>query len=79
MPKKNQIFYRDNVKVQSSLGLRILEGLTEAEISQLLDSLFAVFSDEQHQTAFVQPSFCVDFPIYTSYPNRQLILIFYFL
>lgn len=54
MPKKNQIFYKDNVKVQSSLGSRILEGLAEAEICQLLDSLFAVLSDEQRQMAFVQ-------------------------
>jgi hypothetical protein len=54
MPKKNQIFYKDNVKVQSSLGSRILQGLTEAEISQLLDSLFAILSDEQRQTAFAQ-------------------------
>ncbi|WP_223278571.1 hypothetical protein [Nostoc sp. 'Peltigera membranacea cyanobiont' 232] len=54
MPKKNQIFYKDNVKVESSLGSRILQGLTEAEISQLLDSLFAILSDEQRQTAFAQ-------------------------
>ncbi|MHC5612670.1 MAG: hypothetical protein ACYTXA_17060 [Nostoc sp.] len=54
MPKKNQSNYGGNVKLQSSLGSRILQGLTEAEISQLLDSLFAVLSDEQRQTSFVQ-------------------------
>ncbi|MHC5932943.1 hypothetical protein [Nostoc sp.] len=42
MPKKNQSNYRGNVKLQSSLGSRIIEALTEAEISQLLDGLFAV-------------------------------------
>jgi hypothetical protein len=57
MPKKNQSNYRDNVKVQSSLGSRILQGLTEAEISQLLDSLFAILSDEQRQTAFAPVSY----------------------
>lgn len=54
MPENNQSSYKDHVKVKSSLGSRILEALTEREISQLLDSLFAVLSDEQRVATFAQ-------------------------
>jgi hypothetical protein len=47
MPKKIQSNSQANVKPQASLGSRIFEALTETEIFQLLDELFAVLSDEQ--------------------------------
>jgi hypothetical protein len=49
MPKKIQSNSQANVKPQASLGSRIFEALTETEISQLLDELFVVISDEQHR------------------------------
>lgn len=47
MPKKIQSNSQANVKLQASLGSRIFEALTETEIFQLLDELFAVVSAEQ--------------------------------
>jgi hypothetical protein len=52
MPKKSQINVTGNVKPQIYLGSRIFEALTEAEIFQLLDKLFAVLSDEQRAAVF---------------------------
>jgi hypothetical protein len=54
MPKKSQSKSKANVKQEASVGSRILEALTESEISQLLDELFVVLSDEQRVTAFAQ-------------------------
>ncbi len=54
MPKKSQSNSQGNLKQEASVGSRILEALTEGEISQLLDSLFVVLSDEQRETAFAQ-------------------------
>ncbi len=54
MPKKSQSNSQGNLKQETSVGSRILEALTEGEISQLLDSLFVVLSDEQRETAFAQ-------------------------
>lgn len=51
MPKKSRINVTGNVKPQTSVGSRIFEALTETEIFQLLDELFAVLSDEQRSTA----------------------------
>ncbi|WP_242056491.1 MULTISPECIES: hypothetical protein [unclassified Nostoc] len=52
MPKKSQSKSKGNAPAQNSIGSRILEALTEDEISQLLDELFIVLSDEQRVTAF---------------------------
>ncbi|MBD2359554.1 hypothetical protein H6G41_34295, partial [Tolypothrix sp. FACHB-123] len=54
MPKNSQSNYQGNLKQEASVGSRILEALTEGEISQLLDSLFVVLSKEQRETAFAQ-------------------------
>ncbi|YAF99067.1 MAG: hypothetical protein AB3A66_29170 (plasmid) [Nodularia sp. CChRGM 3473] len=54
MPKKSQSKSKGNIILQNSVGSRILEALTEEEISQLLDELFAVLSHEQRETAFAQ-------------------------
>ncbi len=54
MPKKSQSNSKGNVKLQTSLGSSIFEALTETEISQLLDELLAVVSDEQLATALVK-------------------------
>jgi hypothetical protein len=54
MPKKSQNNSQANVKPQASLGSRIFEALTETEISQLLDELFAVLADEQRSTVFAK-------------------------
>jgi hypothetical protein len=54
MPKKSQSKSKGNVPAQNSIGSRILEALTEGEISQLLDELFIVLSEEQRVTAFAQ-------------------------
>ncbi|MBD2683628.1 MULTISPECIES: hypothetical protein [Nostoc] len=54
MPKKNQSNSFGKVKQETSVGSRILEALTEVEISQLLDELFVVLSDEQRETVFAQ-------------------------
>jgi hypothetical protein len=52
MPKKIQSNSQANVKPQASLGSQIFAALTETEISQLLDQLFAVISDEQRASIF---------------------------
>jgi hypothetical protein len=52
MPKKIQSNSQANIKPQASLGSRIFEALTETEISQLLDELFVVISDEQRSLVF---------------------------
>jgi hypothetical protein len=52
MPKKIQSNSQANVKPQASLGSRIFAALTETEISQLLDELFVVTSDEQRASIF---------------------------
>jgi hypothetical protein len=54
MPKKIQSNSQANVKPQASLGSHIFEALTETEISQLLDELFVVISDEQRSTVFAK-------------------------
>jgi hypothetical protein len=54
MPKKSQSNSKEVAQPQTSVGSRIFEALTEAEISQLLDELFSVLSDEQRETAFAQ-------------------------
>jgi hypothetical protein len=54
MPKKIQSNSQANVKPQASLGSQIFAALTETEISQLLDELFAVISDEQRSTVFAK-------------------------
>jgi hypothetical protein len=52
MPKKIQSNSQANVKPQASLGSQIFAALTETELSQLLDELFAVISDEQRASIF---------------------------
>lgn len=54
MPKKSQSNSLSKIKQETSVGSRIFEALTEGEISQLLDELFAVLSDEQRVTVFAQ-------------------------
>ncbi|WP_341530316.1 hypothetical protein WKK05_14135 [Nostoc sp. UHCC 0302] len=54
MPKNSQSNSKGNVKQEASVGSRILEALTKGEISQLLDELFVVLSEEQRVTAFAQ-------------------------
>lgn len=54
MPKKSQSNSKEVAQPQTSVGSRIFEALTEAEICQLLDELFSVLSDEQRETAFAQ-------------------------
>jgi hypothetical protein len=56
MPKKSQSKTQGQVTSQISVGSRILEALTEAEIAQLLDELFSVLSREQREKAFAQLS-----------------------
>jgi hypothetical protein len=54
MPKNSQSNSKVQFKQEASVGSRILEALTEGEISQLLDELFVVLSQEQRVTAFAQ-------------------------
>jgi hypothetical protein len=54
MPKKIQSNYQANVKPQASLGSRIFAALTETEISQLLDELFVVLSEEERSLVFAK-------------------------
>lgn len=54
MPKKSQSNSKANVKQEASIGSHILEALTESEISQLLNELFVVLSDQQRVTAFAR-------------------------
>lgn len=54
MPKKSQSNSLSKIKQETSVGSHIFEALTEGEISQLLDELFAVLSDEQRVTVFAQ-------------------------
>lgn len=54
MPKNSQSNSKVQFKQEVCVGSRILEALTEGEISQLLDELFVVLSDEQRVTAFAQ-------------------------
>jgi hypothetical protein len=54
MSKKNQNNSQGNVKPQASLGSRIFEALTKTEISQLLDELFVILTEEQQSTALAQ-------------------------
>ncbi len=52
MPKKRENNSQVKVKPQASLGSRIFEAVTETEISQLLDELFVVLSEEQRAAVF---------------------------
>lgn len=54
MPKKSQSNSQGNIKLGVSLGERIFEALTETEISQLLDELFGILSEEQQLTALAK-------------------------
>ncbi len=45
MPKKRENNSQVKVQPQASLGSRIFAALTETEISQLVDELFAVIID----------------------------------
>jgi hypothetical protein len=52
MPKKRENNSQVKLKPQVTLGCRIFEALTETEISQLLDELFVVLSEEQRAAVF---------------------------
>lgn len=52
MPKKRENNSPVKVATQASLGSRIFEALALSEISQLLDELFAVVSEEQQSLVF---------------------------
>jgi hypothetical protein len=54
MPKKSQSKTQGKVPSQISVGSRILEAFTQAEITQLFDELFSVLSKEQRERVFAQ-------------------------